>query len=122
MDSSLATNSNSSCKFQQWEILNHLQLKINSITAPYAENPSCRHTTLASLLSQKLSQTVPHRPFTQISILPDLVICEPLSCNAPSTQCSAAKIIWPYKFWQIINTRCSNYLHNEDLQLGFHHI
>ena len=32
--------------------------------------PSCLHTTVASLLSQLVSQTVPHLPSKQISTLP----------------------------------------------------
>ena len=43
-----------------------------SILIPYGEYPSCLHTTLASLLSQKSSQMVPQVPFTQTSTLPYL--------------------------------------------------
>ena len=38
--------------------------------SPKEGYPNCLHTTSASLLSQLLSQTVPHLPSTQISTLP----------------------------------------------------
>lgn len=37
-------------------------------------SPSCWHTILASLLSQLVSQTVPHRPPTQISTRPSVAL------------------------------------------------
>ena len=43
---------------------------IQKLSIPYGEYPSCLHTTLASLFSQKSSQMVPQIPFTQTSTLP----------------------------------------------------
>ena len=40
---------------------------------PYGEYPSCLHTTLASLLSQKSSQMVPQVPLIHTSTLPNLL-------------------------------------------------
>ena len=42
------------------------------IVLPYGEYPSCLHTTLASLLSQKSSQMVPQVPLIHTSTLPTL--------------------------------------------------
>ena len=50
--------------------------------------PSCLHTTLASLLSQPLSHTVPHTPLMQISTLPAL-------SSGPSTKRSVSLV----QFW-----------------------
>ena len=48
--------------------------------------PSCLHTTDASLLSQPLSQTVPHLPSAQISTLPSCQLIPPLRRIEPSLQ------------------------------------
>ena len=50
-------------------------------------SPSCRQTTLASLSSQPLSQTVPHVPRTQISTNPSVVVTSlPIRRTSPSLQ------------------------------------
>ena len=48
--------------------------------------PSCLHTTLASLLSQPLSHTVPHTPLMQISTLPALLTGPPTKRTVPLVQ------------------------------------
>ena len=54
---------------------------------PYGEYPSCLHTTLASLLSQKSSQMVPQVPLTHTSTLPSLSeLLIPLMRTDPSKQ------------------------------------
>ena len=45
------------------------------------ENPNCLHTTLASMLSQALLQTVPHSPESLISTRPFEVFSKPLSMS-----------------------------------------
>ena len=49
-------------------------------------NPSCLHTTLASLLSHPLSHTVPHNPLMQISTLPALSTGPPARRSVPLVQ------------------------------------
>ena len=56
---------------------------------PYGEYPSCLHTTLASLLSQKSSQMVPQVPLTHTSTLPWRGIEEPARRISPCVQCTA---------------------------------
>ena len=56
-----------------------------SILIPYGEYPSCLHTTLASLLSQKSSQMVPQVPLTHTSTLPNLLyLLSSTNCSSPS--------------------------------------
>ena len=45
--------------------------------------PSCRHNTVASLLPQESSHTVPHRLFMQISTLPSFGMLPPASRSWP---------------------------------------
>ena len=52
---------------------------------PLAENPSCRHTTLASLLSQSSSQTVPHSPDMNNSTRPSQERRLPINLMSPCT-------------------------------------
>ena len=53
---------------------------------PYGEYPSCLHTTLASLLSQKSSQMVPQVPLTHTSTLPRCSLTLPESRTSPFVQ------------------------------------
>ena len=54
------------------------------VNSPIVENPSCLQTTVASILSQFTSHTVPHTPFKQISTLPSNSVWPPLNRTAPS--------------------------------------
>ena len=58
--------------------------KLHTMFSPREGQPSCLHTTVASLLSQPLSQTVPHLPSTQISTLPSSRVEPPLNRMEPS--------------------------------------
>ena len=51
---------------------------------PVAENPSCLHATLASLVSHPSSHTVPHVLFIQISTRPSSKVFPSTSLIAPS--------------------------------------
>ena len=53
--------------------------------------PSCLHTTLASLVPKKSSQTVPHCPPRQISILPSVSVTPPMRRISPLVQSNAAE-------------------------------
>ena len=53
---------------------------------PYGEYPSCLHTTLASLLSQKLSQMVPQVSLMHTSTLPWSGRVEPARRISPGVQ------------------------------------
>ena len=55
------------------------------LNVPNSEYPSCLHTTLASSLSQPLSQIVPQEPLTQISTRPSLSYVDPESLTSPSS-------------------------------------
>lgn len=97
------TKGNCSCKvercngiIQQSQLISIIIIYGLYVNTPCGENPSCLHTTLASLLSQKASQMVPHVPLVHTSILPDLAMLEPLSWTAPSMQRSVQKqwMIW----------------------------
>ena len=50
---------------------------------PWVEYPSCRQTTVASVLLHKSSHTVPHTLFIQISTLPSFGMLPPASRNSP---------------------------------------
>ena len=56
--------------------------------SPREGYPSCLHTTAASLLSQLVSQTVPHLPSTQISTLPSCTLVLPLRRIEPPLHCA----------------------------------
>ena len=51
--------------------------------SPFAENPNCLHTTVASVLSQKSSQTVPHCPPKHTSTRPSRRVLPSTSLNSP---------------------------------------
>ena len=53
---------------------------------PVVEYPSCRQTTVASVLPQPSSHTVPHTLFIQISTLPSLGTPPPTSRMSPVEQ------------------------------------
>ena len=65
-----------------------LKSLLKSILVPGMSNgnPSCLHTTLASLVSQLPLHTVPHTPLMQISTLPSLEDRPPTSRRAPLLQ------------------------------------
>jgi len=72
---------------------------VTPILPPLALYLSCLHTTLASLLSQKSSHTVPHTPLMQTSTLPAL-FTGPLTKRSVSlVQCWAA--VGRENFWRI---------------------
>ena len=79
-----------SAKWVRFHIIDNLYLIIrieNSTDIPYGEYPSCLHTTLASLLSQKSSQMVPQVSLTHTSTLPNLWYrLSPTSWRCPSLQ------------------------------------
>ena len=56
------------------------------LCSPLVEYPSCRHTTVASVLPQESSHTVPHSLFMQISTLPSLAMLPPASRSWPVVQ------------------------------------
>ena len=60
---------------------------------PVLENPSCPQATLASLVSQKSSQTVPHMLLLHISTRPSDDVDPPTSRRAPVSHA------WPAKVW-----------------------
>ena len=62
-------------------ILNNCDCKV-----PVRRNPSCPHTTLASVLSQRSSHTVPQALLTQTSTLPWLEFVPSTSLMSPLTQ------------------------------------
>lgn len=62
------------------------------ITLPVLKNPSCRQTTLASLVDHDSSQTVPHVSFQQTSTLPSYMSDPPTSLMSPFSQKTACKI------------------------------
>lgn len=53
---------------------------------PAEESPSCLHTTLASLLSQPLSHTVPHLLLRQSSMRPSRAVVPWTTLTSPSGQ------------------------------------
>ena len=63
---------------------------VTPILPPLALYPSCLHTTLASLLSQKSSHTVPHTPLMQTSTLPALFTGPLTKRSVLLVQCWAA--------------------------------
>ena len=61
---------------------------------PRMEYPSCRHTTVASILLHESSHTVPHTLLLiQISTLPSFGMLPPSSCSWPVVQGAASKIM-----------------------------
>lgn len=61
---------------------------------PLVEYPSCKHTTLASVLPQTSSHTVPHWLFTQISTLPSFSMLPPTSRSLPVVQGAVFKELY----------------------------
>ena len=65
--------------------INYHQDNIKNIV-PVSLNPSCLHATLASLVDQKSSQTVPQLLLLQISTRPSRLFAPSLSLMAPCVQ------------------------------------
>ena len=59
---------------------------------PWVEYPSCRHTTVASVLLQPSSHTVPHTLFIQISTLPSFGTLPPTSRSWPVVHGTAMEL------------------------------
>ena len=53
---------------------------------PAVGKPSCLQTTIASLISQKVSHTVPHAPLEHSSTRPSIVVVPFTSLKSPVTQ------------------------------------
>ena len=60
--------------------------QLNVLPWVISSNPSCRHTTVASFMSHPSSQTVPHKPYKQISTLPLLSSEKPFTSLMLSSQ------------------------------------
>ena len=93
---------------------------------PRVEYPSCRHTTVASVLLQESSHTVPHTLFIQISTLPSFGMLPPT--NRTSSVLQGATIVvhcwaWFQYLWlsmllQLNSKNLKTYLHT----LHQHHL
>ena len=70
----------------------YLMLCQRGILWPWVRYPSCRHTTVASVLPQESSHTVPHTLFMQISTVPSFGMLPPTSRNWPAVQETAHDI------------------------------
>ena len=68
---------------------------------PVETNPNCLHTTTASLVSQELSQTVPHTLLLQISTRPSVIAVPPTSRKAPLV---VELHVWAAKQKGVMNT------------------
>lgn len=75
---------------------------------PVETNPSCLHTTTASMLPQESSQTVPHTLLLQISTRPSVIAVPPTSRKAPFV---VELHVWAAAKIMIMNTICI-ILHN----------
>ena len=78
---SIWVNKNSTCNFKQ-----PIFIVGSYYILPSEGRPSWVQTTVASLISQKSSQTVPQRLLKQISIRPSVEFCPPRSLISPSEQ------------------------------------
>ena len=63
----------------------HVVELVNTVLLPIVGYPSCLHTTWASVESQLLSQTVPHKPPEHSSTLPCQLLLPSDTLMAPST-------------------------------------
>ena len=70
---------------------------IKALSLPKGEYPSCLHTTLASMLSQKSSQMVPQVPLTHTSTLPMFLMEFPLIRRSPCGQSPKTEAIYTCK-------------------------
>ena len=61
------------------------------IALPVLKNPSCLQATLASLIDQDSSQTVPQVSFQQTSTRPSYIVDPPTSLMSPFSQRTAYK-------------------------------
>ena len=62
-----------------------IKVRIIQTYVHWVGSPNCLHTTLASLLSQPLSHTVPHSPFWHISTLPSFGLAPPTNWTVSSS-------------------------------------
>ena len=89
-----------SCYIMVFEVKNsplYIIIQINYgacvTNKPVVDNPSCLQTTVASALSHRSSQTVPHTLLWQYSTRPSKLVAPPTSLTAPSSKQSIAIII-----------------------------
>ena len=68
------------------EDLKSLNYRWMFVCQPWVQYPSCRHTTVASVLPQESPQTVPQVLFMQISTLPSIAMLPPASRSWPGVQ------------------------------------
>ena len=80
----------------------HCQSCAMIMELPVETNPSCLHTTTASLVFQESSQTVPHTLLLQISTRPSVMAVPPTSRKAP--------LVVELHVWAAIKERHYEYL------------
>ena len=91
----------------------HKKMYVLRLPWPCVEYPSCRHTTVASLVPQESSHTVPHILSMQISTLPSFAMLPPASCSWPFVQGAIHKMTVAIELVVLMHTSiCLIYLHN----------
>ena len=82
----------------------------NVFIVPVSLNPNCLHATLASLVDQKSSQTVPQSLLLQISTRPSRLFAPSLSLMSPCVQAASVKLINVWRTMSSFPHTCINRL------------